>query len=118
MNATVFMSFVASLLSIIMAIAIYFTDKNSRKNAIFVSYPVEFLNKNINQLSLQQKNNILKKKGRKEELEESIANLLRISHENIEIGYVTVINNGLQMQISHCLSFQQLIIPINMIAKS
>eukprot|EP01084_Bolivina_argentea_P041222 76060_1 len=118
MTAPVFMSFIASLLSIIMAIATYFADKHSRQNAIFVSYPVEFCNGNISILSLEHKNNIVKRKGRKGELEKSIANSLKMSHENIEIGYVTIINNGLQMQISHCLSFKHLMVSVNTDTKS
>ena len=49
------MSFVASLLSIIMTIATYFAYKTSHQKSIFVSYFVEFRNDEISELSEEQK---------------------------------------------------------------
>eukprot|EP01084_Bolivina_argentea_P233811 393721_1 len=86
MTAPIFMSLVASLLSVIIAFATYYAHKSSRENAVFVSYCLQFRNDNIGMLSEFQKNNILDRKGKKEELQKRIANELETSHENIEIG--------------------------------
>eukprot|EP01083_Nonionella_stella_P087767 244300_1 len=101
-SSDVFMAFIASSLSIILAVSTYFANRFGRKHSVFVNYHLLF--RKSTRLTDTEKENISNTKGRKEELAKSMANIFVTSHQNIEIGFVTVMNDGLKMIICHSLS--------------
>eukprot|EP01084_Bolivina_argentea_P174049 301487_1 len=104
--ATVFAA-IGSLLSIIIAVSSYYANVVSQKKSDIVSYSLRFTNAEApfnDVLTEEQQRKIKNNKGRKGYLERVIATIFTISYEAIEIGYVTVMNNGLEMNISHFVS--------------
>eukprot|EP01083_Nonionella_stella_P078463 214754_1 len=99
-DATV-LSFVASLLSVILAVSSFYANKLGRKDAEIRMYDLKFYNQDGDPLTQIEKESIKKKKGRKHALEKKLAELFGSSHENIEIGSVTVANSGVIMFVSH-----------------
>eukprot|EP01083_Nonionella_stella_P185690 677691_1 len=99
-DATV-LSFVASLLSVILAVSSFYANKLGRKDAEIRMYDLKFYNQDGDPLTQIEKDSIKKNKGRKHALEKKLAAIFGSSHENIEIGSVTVMNSGLIMFVSH-----------------
>ena len=101
LSLAVFLAFVGSILSILMAVASYIANKENDKNDEYVSYMIRFINRNSTKLSEQEKVDIMQKKERKERLQKSMGAAFGTSHENIECGYSKIINNGLEMHVIH-----------------
>eukprot|EP01083_Nonionella_stella_P158358 515405_1 len=99
-NATV-LSFVASLLSVILALSSFYANKLNREDAEIRMYDLKFYNQDGDPLIQTEKDSIKKTKGRKHALEKKLAAVFGSSHENIEIGSVTVANAGVIMFVSH-----------------
>eukprot|EP01084_Bolivina_argentea_P110379 197118_1 len=103
-STPIFLAFIGSFLSIILAISSYFANRENRKNSESKSYYVRFCNENGTKLDVEQEKNIQTNKGRTDKLQKAISKVFGVSHDNIEIGYVWVRKDGVEMYISHYLS--------------
>eukprot|EP01083_Nonionella_stella_P293385 997703_1 len=83
-------------------------NRQNRKDSDIMSYMLRFYKDSKESMNKGEKENIDRKKGRKEALTKGIANSLGVSKDNLEIGYVWTLNNGLEMQISHYLPKSEL----------
>eukprot|EP01083_Nonionella_stella_P209257 758723_1 len=91
-----------------MAVASYYAVKNIHQDSNVMDYYLRFENMKKREMSIDDKNNIVQRKGRKRELTKSIVKTLSISEEAMQIGYVWINNNGLEMRISHFVSKAEL----------
>eukprot|EP01083_Nonionella_stella_P077356 211189_1 len=107
-SPAVVFAFVGSSLSVLMAVASYYAVKNIHQDSNVMDYYLRFENMKKREMSIDDKNNIVQRKGRKRELTKSIVKTLSISEEAMQIGYVWINNNGLEMHISHFVSKAEL----------
>eukprot|EP01083_Nonionella_stella_P148291 469129_1 len=106
-NDAVVFAFIGSMLSVVMTLASYYAQKNVNKDANVMSYYLRF-DTGVGKLSSDQVKKIENTKGRTKELTAAMVKALNISEENIQIGYVWISNNGLEMSVSHFLTKAEL----------
>eukprot|EP01083_Nonionella_stella_P185755 678171_1 len=106
-NDAVVFAFIGSMLSVVMTLASYYAQKNVNKDANVMSYYLRF-DTGVGKLSSDQVKKIENTKGRTKELTAAMVKALNISEENIQIGYVWILNNGLELSVSHFLTKAEL----------
>eukprot|EP01083_Nonionella_stella_P043196 116559_1 len=102
-TAATYFAFIGSVLAIIMIVASFCANQRAAKDAHNLSYSIKFCSR-CGPISNDYQLQIEKKKGRAAELQKLIAKQFNISHESIEIGYNTVISDGVEYNISHYIS--------------
>eukprot|EP01084_Bolivina_argentea_P092256 166002_1 len=110
MSSATFLALIGSSLSIITTVSAYVANKINRKNSEIILYQLQFVDNNIDVLSEILINKISKRKGRKDELQKSIAMTLRASHQNIEIGYDEIMPKGIEICIAHYIQESELLL--------
>eukprot|EP01083_Nonionella_stella_P160069 522893_1 len=90
-----------------MTLASYYAQANVNKDADVMSYYLRFEN-GVDKLTTAQVKKIENKKGRTKALTGAMVQSLNISEENIQIGYVWILNNGLEMSVSDFLTKAEL----------
>eukprot|EP01084_Bolivina_argentea_P216055 367018_1 len=103
------MSCILSLLSIISALLVYLMERRSA-NYVVAQYELEFLTNNEHQLTQTEIDQICQTKERKKALGNALGMALNIDSKLLEIGEVTIGNNGVNIKMNHYLFVDELIL--------
>ena len=97
-NATI-LAFIASLLSIIASLVVYYAQKEQSEKFITWRY---FLKLEANQMiDTESQAKITANKGLKNKLRDALCKVYGISNKSIEIGYVTLNDRGCRIHLQH-----------------